>query len=76
MCFSAPPAYTPPAYTPPAIQTGVDQSRDAQNAASVKQASGSQQVAAGGGAGSTMLTGGEGVDPSGLALGKKTLLGG
>jgi hypothetical protein len=47
-----------------------------QNAAASSQASGTQQAATGQGGGSTMLTEGMGIDPSSLALGRKSLLGG
>ena len=63
-----------PPYVPPAPV--IDQTQVKQNAAASSQASGTQQAAAGQGGGSTMLTDGMGIDPSSLALGRKSLLGG
>ena len=72
MCGPSPPPYVPPAPVAPVI----DQSQVKQNAAASSQASGTQQAATGQGGGSTMLTEGMGIDPSSLALGRKSLLGG
>ena len=76
MCFAPPPMPVAPATpaTPATPVQAIDQNKAF--ASSRSQASGTQQVATGQGAGSTMLTSSAGIDPSSLELGRKSLLGG